>query len=527
MKKIIINTAFTLALCCLNSFLLLAQTPPLTPDVFVDQSTGVTQVVTDSRTVNGCERTVVAWDGNNAGLAWDDQCGGTGQISIPTGITHMDIALFEGSFFDNLVLVFVLGGNLYTQGYTWQGGAYSLVPGSLQTLSSLGTAVDCQIDSDDMGRGVVTWIETQQSGYQVVMARSFSMLFLFPNGPAIDISSNAIPPNMQSAVPPFTNVARPDVTIATHGQTQPATVHFSYLLYDPNGGTHLFYQVEEFIDVINGIPLYPIVFAPAHTSSVSVNVSYPRISSLVLPNGLSIEGQATIVFAEEDFASGHYRIMSYNGMLGGANQVNTSGGETCTNARPAITMTGCNQYVVAWEYEDLQGCGLNNLNPGTGTNIIAAQLDEMGNPFGANYQILNFNYNTPAAYEYGPALAGRFSQNNLISSVFFDGNEEIYHKATTCSDALPYFRTQAPPSTNLTLSPNPGTDQFQLVHNWEIAQATSVELVDVMGKVIVAENFGITDRVDWSYSTTDLASGVYLIRLQFGEKMEVRKWLKQ
>ncbi len=525
MQSIFRKFLWLLALGALSHVSLEAQIIPQVSETFIDNSTGISQVAVDARTINGCERSVVAWDGTNPGLAWDDHCGNAGQLTLPPGITYLDVAIYEGAFFDHLALVFIIGGDVYVRGYSWQAGSYVQVPGSTHILSTMNNAQDCQMDSDDAGRAVITWMEISNNVERVIMARAYSMLFLFPNGPEFDISTNAIPAYMRSPAPPFTTVARPDVTIATYGQAFPPTVHFSYLVYDPDGNTHLFYQYEEFINVLSGTPAFPFVLQPAHTAPPLVSLGYPRISALTTDNTYSLEGQATVVFDEQDLTSGESRIYTLNGMIGGAILINVFGGEACTNQNPSITMTRCEEYVVAWEYDDLIGCGLPNLPAGTGADLIGLALDDLGFPLGSDYQILNTSFGTGGQYEYGPKLAGRFSQQ--MTSAYFDSNEDVYRKISPCSSSLPFFRTERPAATDLRLFPNPGTEQVRLVHAWEQAVDTHIEVVDVMGRTVAAVDLGLTDHVDWTYPAAHLAEGVYWVRLRMGERQEVRKWLKK
>ena len=79
----------------------------------------------------------------------------------------------------------------------------------------------------------------------------------------------------------------------------------------------------------------------------------------------------------------------------------------------------------------------------------------------------------------------------------------------------------------LRLYPNPVRDQFTISLNNDQTGRMLVQIVDGVGSVKATYNFSKTsDPVQENISVAGLSAGVYFVRIQVGNKLEVKKIVK-
>jgi len=87
------------------------------------------------------------------------------------------------------------------------------------------------------------------------------------------------------------------------------------------------------------------------------------------------------------------------------------------------------------------------------------------------------------------------------------------------------FRSEPQEKLSVVLSPNPATDILH-VHAKDI-HATSVRIIDMMGRSYEVTNSHISTTNQLSLSIAELNSGVYLLQVQTQNGWITRKWMKE
>jgi hypothetical protein len=529
LKVNVFTVLFTVAFCST-----IAQNLPSVPDNLLATSTNKSRISSDLRTLAPmCDRSVFVWDGATPSLGWD-RCGmNIGTVPLQqTNINYPDVVSFVGSGGDFVLVAYAFQGSVFLEQYSWNGTIYALLSGPVPVhAAGMGGQGHPNMDINDIGVAVITWVETSSAGDLLIAAKCFDLnnLLIPANlSPIVDVSTGVLPAGMIWSIPPFTRVRKPDVAIATYDlNTADFSVHFAYHVEAPNNQTHLFYQVEDMNVLCTGqsIPLY--VDSPAYTPGPGATMSRPRIAAHWSNFGLATEESAVIVFKEETITPPTETIFSYN-PLGGLNVVNNLGGIPCENDNPVITMTECNDYVVAWSYYDDNSCNLPNLPTTTARNIIANRLDMVGVPTQAVYQIVNWNF-AGSTTEIIPDLSGRFSTNaHICSAHSSDGNTGIWYKLSDCGNTMAYFKRK-PNEQNeevekeqfVKVYPNPASTQVQVQN---MPPNALLRLYDVNGQLVYMSTKNQQNQL---IDLNQLTAGIYMLEVTAEHFREVLKVVKR
>jgi hypothetical protein len=80
----------------------------------------------------------------------------------------------------------------------------------------------------------------------------------------------------------------------------------------------------------------------------------------------------------------------------------------------------------------------------------------------------------------------------------------------------------------LSIFPNPFTNQLAVEFDLETSEEVTVELVDIVGRILHSENLGKRTAGENKYfiETEKLAKGAYILKLQIGDKVINQKVLK-
>ncbi len=82
-------------------------------------------------------------------------------------------------------------------------------------------------------------------------------------------------------------------------------------------------------------------------------------------------------------------------------------------------------------------------------------------------------------------------------------------------------------SSNIILYPNPVIDQLQISYETLKAGNVQVEIVDVQGKVLHQQTISSQNGTNYAIiHVSQLSEGLYVCRLQSGDKIEIIKFLK-
>jgi hypothetical protein len=75
--------------------------------------------------------------------------------------------------------------------------------------------------------------------------------------------------------------------------------------------------------------------------------------------------------------------------------------------------------------------------------------------------------------------------------------------------------------------PNPVTDQVKLSINLKKSLLVHIEITDISGRIISAENHNISDEKNIAIDVTKLTKGLYMLRCEAGGELIVRKFMKE
>lgn len=134
-----------------------------------------------------------------------------------------------------------------------------------------------------------------------------------------------------------------------------------------------------------------------------------------------------------------------------------------------------------------------------------------------------------------------FTINNVRKLTFASGNMMVnktdkstsaYALSNTRYLSFRDFTTDVPQislqeSSNLILFPNPVTDQLQISYETMSEGTVQVAIFDVQGKVLLQQN--LSSQTGSNHATIpilQLTKGLYMFRLQNGNKLETLKFLK-
>lgn len=75
----------------------------------------------------------------------------------------------------------------------------------------------------------------------------------------------------------------------------------------------------------------------------------------------------------------------------------------------------------------------------------------------------------------------------------------------------------------LTVYPNPATTDLSFDLDIENAAEVTVTMMDLLGRTVMTQSLGTIDKVNHTINTSDFESGAYLLRINAGERVFVRK----
>ncbi len=121
------------------------------------------------------------------------------------------------------------------------------------------------------------------------------------------------------------------------------------------------------------------------------------------------------------------------------------------------------------------------------------------------------------------ALASRHLKGNNLKTFSIGFNEASFDEAI----AKGLFTATKDPNkdaTQLIINPNPASDLAQVHFNISNTSKVTMELLDMMGKVIVKKDYGILSGVvDLPIQTSLLENGNYMVRLIQDNKFQTQK----
>ena len=503
-KSITFTVCALALLCALTVFpvVLSAQTLPVIPENFI---TGVPQpdrTMSDiKRMITGAEMSAMVWDGQTPTLAWDDGMGTTGSIALPAGAVLPDVVLGTNAL--RAMVVYELTGNIYAQSYLFTAGNY-VASGTPFVVSNTGDAATPNIDVNDGGEAVIVWAETASD---IIRATCADV-----DGPTVNTNSiDASTTTLSLAGLSGADILLPDVAISTAG-----IVHITYNAYLGNN-THILYQVTSRTDICSGIISASHGWGfgqnPIRTVTAPDYLDRPRIAAhFWTGTTVSPVDRAALVWGEN--ISGGYNIMSYNVGAG----MHSVWSATCPAFRPAITMTGCGEYVVAWTYLTDQSCNDPNFNNTSLGNILSKRLNNYGVPMATLAQIVNMNYPSTTD-ESAPGLSGRFSQVRDINVSFWsNGGSLLMYKRGNCV-LNPFFKQGSETGIgagemNLSLAPSPARNHLSIRVGSD-TEIRSVRIYNLLGEPVYSKAFdaGPMSEIQ-GLDIESLSPGIYFTEIE-------------
>ena len=165
-------------------------------------------------------------------------------------------------------------------------------------------------------------------------------------------------------------------------------------------------------------------------------------------------------------------------------------------------------------YNIYRGTTINNLNFLDATSGSSTQYSDLSAPTGDVFYQLEVISPTLVNPTKVPATfqKSKDSENSTLAS-YSSSRSNI---ATNLTNGINELGTE---STNISIYPNPVRSEFKI----DFKEGSTFEMLNLIGQVIYNGNLNVSNVV----STTNLNSGVYLIRFKTGNTFEYRKIIKE
>ena len=129
----------------------------------------------------------------------------------------------------------------------------------------------------------------------------------------------------------------------------------------------------------------------------------------------------------------------------------------------------------------------------------------------------------------GTSLPNQVSSSASDMFIVFVSDESIVEGGFTASYQMELVNTtELIEQYDLSIFPNPFTNQLAVEFDLETSEEVTVELVDIVGRILHSENLGKRTAGENKYfiETEKLAKGAYILKLQIGDKVINQKVLK-
>ncbi|MFT6150215.1 MAG: hypothetical protein ACJAUH_002914 [Saprospiraceae bacterium] len=129
----------------------------------------------------------------------------------------------------------------------------------------------------------------------------------------------------------------------------------------------------------------------------------------------------------------------------------------------------------------------------------------------------------------GTSLPNQVSSSVSDMFIVFVSDESIVEGGFTASYQMELVNTtELIEQYDLSIFPNPFTNQLAVEFDLETSEEVTVELVDIVGRILHSENLGKRTAGENKYfiETEKLAKGAYILKLQIGDKVINQKVLK-
>jgi hypothetical protein len=124
----------------------------------------------------------------------------------------------------------------------------------------------------------------------------------------------------------------------------------------------------------------------------------------------------------------------------------------------------------------------------------------------------------------GNTLPGPFTTTNggitIVESTNTFGNRSGFHASWTCNVV---GNEEANAGKLMLIYPNPASDRFRVTYDQGNSGNISLSLVDMFGKVLEKRDFANAGRLSEEFEVKNLASGIYLLRMQTENGQQVQR----